>query len=153
MKILSFVLLSIVALTVQAAPSVYRQDVQAPMPEVYQQLYQALESKKMWVVFEPDMGSSIAGLSGRLGENYNRNGLQGIRSLVTCNAWYANEVSNLDPAMLALCPLRVTVIHKDGTTSMLFARPSVHAQSSAALPLLQEIEGIVIEAIQSVARP
>jgi len=153
MKILSFVLLSIVALTVQAAPSVYRQDVQAPMPEVYQQLYQALESKKMWVVFEPDMGSSIAGLSGRLGENYNRNGLQGIRSLVTCNAWYANEVSNLDPAMLALCPLRVTVIHKDGTTSMLFARPSVHAQGSAALPLLQEIEGIVIEAIQSVARP
>jgi len=153
MKILSIVLLCLFTAIAQAQPSVFRQDVQAPMPEVYRQLYQALESKKLWVVFEPNMGQSIAGMAERLGENYNRSGLQGIRSLVTCNAWYANEVSNLDPNMLALCPLRVTVIHKDGTTSMLFARPSAHAQGSPALPVLSEIEGLVIDAIQSVAKP
>ncbi len=146
------VLLCLFAASSQAAPQVFRQDVQAPMPEVYQRLYQALEEKRMWVVFEPDMGQSIGGMAKRLGDNYNLNGLEGIRSLVTCNAWYANEVSNLDPTMLALCPLRVTVIHKDGITSVLFARPSVHAQGSPALSVLSEIEGLVIDAIQSTAK-
>jgi len=149
MQKILILLLSLFAGGAQASSSVSRHEVEAPIDQVYELLYQALESKRLWVVFEPNLGRSIGGMAERLGENYNRNRLQGIRSLVTCNAWYANEVSNLDPDMLALCPLRVSVIHKDGMTRVLFARPTLHAQESAALPVLEEIEELVIEAIRS----
>jgi len=46
---------------------------------------------------------------------------------------YANQVSNLDPTMLALCPLHLTIIEQAGTTTVLFNRPSVAATGSAAL--------------------
>ena len=151
MKVLPILFLCALVGAVQAAEPIFKQQVNAPMDQVYQALHQELESRHLWVVFEPDIGRSIAGMAERLGEDYNRSGLAGIRSLVTCNAWYANQVSNLDPDMLALCPLRVSVTHKDGTTFMLFARPTVHAQGSPALPVLAEIEGMVIEAIKSAA--
>lgn len=145
-----FVLLLALACSLPvAAAGVMRLDVEAPMSQVYRLLYQELESRRLWVVFEPDLGQTISGMADRLGDDYNRNGLEGIRSLVTCNAWYANQVSNLDPQMLALCPLRVSVVHKEGSTRLLFARPSLHAQGSAALPVLQEIEGLVLEAMQA----
>ena len=152
MKTLSFIFLCLFTAIAQAAPSVFRHDVQAPMPEVYQQLYQALESKKLWVVFEPNMGQSIAGMAERLGDNYNRNGLQGIRSLVTCNAWYANEVSNLDPNMLALCPLHITLIQRQGSTRVLFVRPTHVAQGSAAEAIAQELEQDVAKAIEQAVK-
>lgn len=135
-----------------AESTVFKAEVAAPMPKVYKLVYEALEKQRLFVVFEPNIGRNLAGMAERLGENYNRNKLSGIRSLVVCNAWYANEVSNKDPNMLALCPLRVSVIHKEGVTRVLFARPSVHAQGSAALPVIQEVEGLVVDAIKLAAR-
>jgi len=153
MKKLLFACLLLLWGGVAAAGSpLFKAEVEAPMPKVYQALYQALENQRLWVVFEADLGGTIAGMAERLGENYNRNGLQGMRALVTCNAWYANEVSNHDPDMLALCPLRVAVTHKDGKTRMLFARPSLHAQGSPALPVIEEVEKLVIDAIEAAAK-
>jgi hypothetical protein len=40
-------------------------------------------------------------LSGKQGDNYNRNNIQAIRSMVCCNSWYAAKVSKLDPDMLS----------------------------------------------------
>lgn len=144
-------LLFCLSLPVHAAGNIHRVEVGAEMPKVYQAVYQELESRRLFVVFEPDMGRTIAGLAERLGEDYNRNRLEGIRSMVVCNAWYTNQVSNLDPDMLALCPVRVTVIHKEGVSTILFARPSVHAQGSPALPVIEEIEALVTEAIDTAA--
>lgn len=145
----NILLLSLLCLgaVASAADSIYKAQAQAPLEQVYRQLYQALETQRLWVVFEADLGANLSGMAGRLGENYNRNELQGIRSMVVCSPWYANEASNLDPNMLALCPLRLGVIHKDGVTSVLFARPTLHAADSPALPVVEEIEGLVIEAI------
>lgn len=122
-----------------------------PEPKVFSQLYQALEARKLWVVFTANIGSTLEDMKGRLGDNYNRNHLKAIQSLVVCNAMYANEVSNLDPTMLALCPMRVTVIWQNGKTRMLFARPSLQAQGSPALPFIKNIENEVIAAMQQVA--
>ena len=51
--------------------------------------------------------------------------------------------------MLSLCPLHITVVQKDHTTSILFNRPTFIGQGSAAMPLLKEIETEVSEAIES----
>ena len=150
-KLLILPLMFLLLGVARAESPIYKQEVAAPLQAVYQSLYAALEQQKLWVVFEADMGRSINGMAQRLGERHNQNGLQGIRSMVVCNPWYANEVSNLDPDMLALCPLRVALTHKAGTTSMLFARPSVQAQGSAALPVIVEVEQLVIDAIKAAA--
>ena len=128
--------------------AVYQHSVQRPLAAVYDGIYQSLESRKLWVVFEANIGANLAGMAERLGDDYNRNQLEGIRTLVVCNAFYANRVSNLDSTMLALCPLRVTVIHKAGRSTALFVRPTHTAQGSPAEPVLREIETLVVAAIE-----
>ncbi len=128
--------------------AVYIQQVDKPVSAVYDALYKSLEEAHFYVVFEPDIGKNLARFSEKWGENYNRNKLSEIRSMVFCNGWYANKVSNLDPDMLGFCPLHLTLIERDGKTTVLFNRPAVMAKNSPAKALFEEIEGEVITAIK-----
>lgn len=132
-----------------AANTVFSITVDKPVDAVYNSVYQSLEASRFYVVFEPDIGKNLANFAERWGDDYNRNKLSAIRSMVFCNGWYANRVSNLDPGMLGLCPLHATVIGRDGKTTVLFNRPSVIAANSPALKLVTQIENEVIEAIQT----
>ena len=111
-----------------ADASVFVLSVDKPINEVYPSVYKSLEESRLYVVLEPDIGSNLAGFSERWGDDYNRNKLSAIRGMVFCNGWYANQVSNLDPQMLAFCPMHITLIEKEGTTTALFARPTVIAR-------------------------
>ena len=130
------------------ASAVYQQTVKKTMSEVYDSLYKSLEDARFFVVFEPNIGANLARFSDKWGEDYNRNNLSGIRSMVFCNGWYANKVSNLDPDMLGFCPLHITLIEREGKTTVLFNRPSVVAQESPAKELFVKIESEVMAAIQ-----
>jgi len=133
----------------QAAEStVYKNTVNQPMDKVYPAVYEALEEARFYVVFEPGISKNIERFADKWGESYNQNKLSGIRSMVFCNGWYANQVSNTDPDMLALCPLRLSLYEKSGQTSVVFARPTVIGGESAAKGVLKEIEDKVINAIQ-----
>jgi len=150
MKALLFALLLGLSMTVQATPAgVFRADAKVPMSRAYPAVVKALEEARFWVVFEADIGNSLAGFADKWGADYNRNGLDGIRAIVVCNGWYANAVSNADPDLLALCPLRVNLVEKDGATRVLFARPSVIAAGSPAEAQVLEIENIIIDAIRA----
>ncbi len=133
--------------------NVYKQSVKGKMSEVYPAVYEALENARFFVVFEPFISKNLARFSERWGENYNRSQLDSIRSMVFCHAWYANEVSNKDPEMLSLCPLRVGLYEKSGKTTVVFAKPSVIAEHSPAKAVLEEAEQDVIRAIQSGLKP
>lgn len=128
--------------------SVFQKTADVPMDVAYKRVYQQLEENRFYVVFEPNIGSNISGFAERWGEDYNRNGLTGIRSMVFCNGWYANAVGNADPSMLALCPLHVTLTEKGGKTTVLFIRPTVIAAGSPALEVASEIESQVINALE-----
>lgn len=132
-----------------AADPVFRTDVDRPMEAVYPAVKTALEEAKFFVVFEANIGKNLARFQERWGEDYNRSELAGIRSMVFCNGWYANRVSNADPDMLALCPLRLTVVERAGTSRILFARPSRLAGDSPAKGVLKEAERAVIAAIRN----
>ncbi len=146
--LLLFVFL-IMHFNVQAADSaIYKISVNQPMDVVYPKVYEALEDARFYVVFEPNISKNIARFAEKWGDSYNQNKLQSIRSMVFCNAWYANQVSNKDPDMLALCPLSLGLYEKSGKTTIVFVRPAVIGEHSAARLLLQEIENAVIEAIK-----
>lgn len=139
----------LILLPALAAPGVQVWQRQAPLDSAYQAIYQALEERRFFVVFEPNIGNNLSRFSERWGEDYNRNGLDGIRAMVFCNAWYANQVSNQDPEMLALCPLHLTLIHREGRTRVLFLRPSHAAQGSGAETIAAELEAEVVKAVEA----
>ena len=134
---------------VENQTGVYSKNVNKPVSEVYDKVYQNLEDAGFYVVFEPNIGANLSRFSEKWGEDYNKNNLSVLRSMVFCNGWYANKVSNIDPNMLGFCPLHLTLIERDGKTTVLFNRPSIIAQHSPAKELFVEIEAEVIEAIDS----
>jgi len=129
--------------------AVYSKTVDNSVEVVYPALYESLEEARFFVVFEPNIGQNISRFADRWGENYNRNGLDEIRSMVFCNGWYANQVSNLDPQMLGFCPLHLTLTERGGRTTVLFNRPTATAKGSPAFELFTELENEVIKAIEA----
>jgi len=107
-----------------------------------------MDDSRFFVVKEINIGKNISGFAEKWGEDYNKNNLTAIRSMVFCNGWYANKISNLDPSMLGVCPLHLTLTEKDGKTTVLFNRPTVTAKGSPAYEVFVEIEDEVIAIIK-----
>ena len=135
------------------SPLVREWSVERDLDGTYQAVYKALEDNNFFVVFEVDMQANLSRFAERWGEDYNRNDLEGIRAMVFCNGWYANQVSNRDPALLVLCPLHLTVIHKAGKSTVQFLRPSHVARGSAAEAVATELEAAVVKAIEQGIAP
>jgi len=129
--------------------SVYKKSAAIPLDEAFNSVYLELEERNFYVIFEANIGKNISRFKDKWGDEYNQNNLGGIRSMVFCNGWFANKVSNLDPNMLALCPLRLSVIEHSGQSHILFIKPSVVGKDSPALDILINIEKTVIEAINA----
>ena len=147
MRTIILVALFVFSNTLMAADSVFVAEKKADFESTYKQVYKALENNRFFVVFEPDIGANLSGFAKKW-KDHNQNKLDRIKSMVFCNGWYANRVSNLDTRMLAFCPMRMTLIEKDGRTTALFARPTVIAADSPARETLEELENEVIAAIK-----
>lgn len=52
--------------------------------------------------------------------------------------------------MMGFCPVRVTLIEKNGKTSILFVKPSIAPEDSKAYAILKQLEAKVISAIDAV---
>lgn len=141
-------LIAFFSVSATANDSVWVHKVNKPVDAIYGPIYKSLEEANFFVVFEPNIGKSISGFSERWGNEYNRNKLTQIRSMVFCNGWYANQVGNADPEMLALCPLHITLTEKEGRSTILFVRPTAVAKGSKAEAIASEIEDKVIKAIE-----
>ncbi|MCP4598658.1 DUF302 domain-containing protein [Neptuniibacter sp.] len=147
LQISSILTLCFVTVLVQASP-VLKLKLEGDFSSNYDKVSQALENKRFYVVFEPNIGGSISNFKERWGDDYNRNGFEEIRSLVFCNPWYVNQVINKDPEMAALCPLSVTLLHKQNTTQLMFLRPSQLKPDSPAQDILQELESDIEKALR-----
>ena len=127
-------------------------DIDKDLETSYKIIYNSLENNRMYVVFEPNIQANLSHFAKRWGEDYNRNKLEGIRAMVFCNAWYANQVSNADPDMMAMCPMHVTLIQKGGRTRVLFLSPTAMAKGSAAMDVAAELEQDVSKAIDEAVK-
>jgi uncharacterized protein (DUF302 family) len=153
-KSLLAALLLCIALPVWAgSPAIYEKQIKGDLDKNYDKLNKSLEDSGFFVIFEPNIGKNLDGMAKEMGKEYNLNKLDGIRSMIFCNARYANRLSNLDPSALALCPLHVTLIQKAGITTVLFVKPSAVVQSGSAAPLALEIEATVEKSIEAAAQP
>ncbi|MEM9388334.1 MAG: hypothetical protein AAGA68_25000 [Pseudomonadota bacterium] len=126
---------------------IYQRSVMADQAAAYDAVYHSLEESRFWVIAEPNIGKSLAKNEERWGENYNRNGYEAIRSLVFCSPWYANELSNLDPRALAMCPFSATMLYREGQATVLFERPTTVVTEGPAKELVARLEAAVVEAL------
>ncbi|MEO0423317.1 MAG: hypothetical protein AAF184_13320 [Pseudomonadota bacterium] len=130
-----------------AADPIYQRSVMADQATAYDAVYHSLEESRFWVIAEPNIGKSLARNAERWGENFNRNGYEAVRSLVFCSPWYANELSNLDPRALAMCPFSATMLYRDGEATVLFERPTTVVNEGPAKELVARLEAAVVEAL------
>ncbi len=147
-------LLSIVSIVfftpaIAANPSVFEKNAQLPLQQAVRALNHRLDAAGYAVVDELSISENLKRMASKWGDDYNRNQIEGITALVFCSGWYVNQVSNLDPQLLGLCPLHITLTHKAGITTALFNRPTAIARNSPAQKTLQEVEDEVIQAIEA----
>jgi len=147
--LLAIVLSGIFNLAFAANPAVFEKSARLPLAQAVTAVSKKLDDAGYAVVDELAISDNLKRMAKKWGDDYNRNQLEGITSLVFCSGWYVNQVSNLDPQLLGLCPLHVTLTHKDGVTSALFNRPTAIAGNSPARKVLQEAEDEVIHAIET----
>lgn len=126
---------------------VYSASAQGDFDIIYKNIKDSLEKNRLFVVFQPNIGANISGFAKRWGDNYNRNNLDNIKAMVFCNAWYANEMSNLDVKMTALCPLHITLIQQKGITTVNFVRPDMIAKDSKAASVAGELTELIIKSV------
>ena len=149
LKQVALLLLFIFATNLNAEnKAVFKITVEDTFKDVYGRVYESLEEARFFVVFEPDIGKNISKFSERWGEDYNRSNITALRSMVFCNVWYANQISNRDPELLGLCPLHISLYERQGRTNILFNRPTLISKNSPAHELIEEIENLIIEAIK-----
>ena len=139
-------------LTMADSPLVYVKQVPGNFDKTYKNVFNALEDNGYYVIFEPNIGKNLANFKDRWGKEYNKNKLEAIRGMVFCSAAQANEISNLDPVLLALCPLHITLTHKEGITQILFVRPSLVGSGSPAEKVTTELEQDVIRTIEAAVK-
>lgn len=134
--------------TLRVNPLIYDRTVSGDMNEVYKRIFTALENNSYYVIFEQNLGKNLSHFAKRWGDDYNKNKLDSIRSMVFCSAWYANKISNIDPGLLAICPLHITLYSKNKNTHILFVRPGKVAGKSKAHKIAKELEDDVIRTIE-----
>ncbi len=151
-SVLALLLMISLAAAAETPSSVYKKTVGRDLGSTYDKVHDALEAQRFWVVFEADMGARMARFAERWGEDYNRNKLAGVKSMVFCHIWWTNQIANADPDMLAMCPLHLSLYERDGSTSVVMLRPSVLARGSGAeakaVELESELIGIIEGALQ-----
>lgn len=135
--------------TAQASEYIYSREIQGEFTHIYDQVHKALEQARFYVIFEANIGKNLKRNASRWGEDYNRNGYEEVRSLVICNPWYANQMLNLDPELIAACPFSVSILYRKGTATVLFERPAHLAQGRAA-DLMWEVENTIVTALDTV---
>jgi uncharacterized protein (DUF302 family) len=133
------------------ADSVYIKTYDTPISKIYPKLLAALDNTGFIVISEIDILAKFkaAGLPKAFGKKFNTNNLTGMKAVIVCNAWFGNEIANNDPLMMAFCPVRVTLIERDGKTSIMYVRPSVAPEDSKAYLLLKKLEQKVISAVEN----
>ena len=139
-------------MTLADSPMIYVKQITGNFDKTYKNVFTALEDNGFYVIFEPNLGKNLAYFKDRWGKEYNKNKLEAIRSMVFCSAAHANEISNLDPEMLALCPLHITLTHKEGVTQIFFVRPSLVSSGSPAEKVAAELEQEIIRTIESAVK-
>lgn len=148
-KILALSLALLAVSTVaEANQLVFLQSVRRPIGPTFRGVVVALKHSGFKVVKRINIGQKLAGAAKHFHwKNYNESHLTGIRTVIFCNAKFANAIANADPAMLAVCPLHLTFVQQGDLTRVEFVKPAEIARGTKAEVAARQLQEKVIAAI------
>ncbi len=144
--ILTFLLLCSTSLF--ANTGIYKVSVHENFSTALHVLKKSLEKEGLYIISKADISGTLAQLKDKIGKSYNKRGYTKAQSIIFCNPFYANDVMNEDPTMMALCPLKIMLLEKDGITTALFVLPSTFSKHSPAEKTLKIVENKVLSALK-----
>jgi len=143
-----FILSLLFSTSLFAGSGIYKVSVKEDFPSALHTLKKTLEDQGLYIISKADISGTLKRMKGKLGKEYNKRGYSKVQSIIFCNPFYANDVLNLDPDMMALCPLKIMLLEKNGKTTALFVPPTIIAKKSPAKKVLKEVEEKVKKALK-----
>lgn len=131
-----------------AGSAIYKVSVKEDFRSALHSIKKTLEDQNLYIISKADISGTLASMKGKLGKDYNKRDYEEAKSIIFCNPFYANDVMNADPDMMALCPLKIMLMTKNGKTTALFVLPSKLAGKSPAKKILIEVENRVKKALK-----
>ena len=131
-----------------ADSAIYKVSVKEDFRSALHSIKKTLENQNFFVISKADISGTLARMKGKLGKDYNKRGYEKAQSIIFCNPFYANNVMNADPDMMALCPLKIMLMTKKGKTTALFVLPSKLAKGSPAQSILIQVENKIKKALK-----
>ena len=131
------------------ANEIYTKTITKPFSVYFPELKKSIEKNHMGIIYEFDLVERFKkkGFDKKFGDAFNKNGLDKIVTLLICNGYVGNQVSNIDPNMMALCPIKITVIKKGAQTTITFLKYQNVTQNKEIKELLSTLHKIVINTI------
>jgi len=143
------IVLSILYSTILCASEVYKKEISLPIEIYYPKLIKAIKANHMNVLYELNLLEKFkaSGYDKKFGSEFNKSHLKAVKTLLLCNGYVGNQVSNIDPDMMVLCPLRLTLISTAAGTRVVFVKSSHLATSPKIKQLLATLDDILIHTI------
>jgi len=131
------------------ADNIYTKEVNEPFSTYFPKLKAAIQKNHMNIIYEIDLIEKFkkSGYDKKFGADFNRNKLDKVVTLLLCNGYVGNQVSNIDPRMMALCPIRITVIKKGDKTEVVFLKSADTTDNRQVKELLATLDTILIHTI------
>jgi len=131
------------------ASEIYKKEISLPIEKYYPKLKKAIRANHMNILYELDLLKKFkkSGYAKRFGKDFNKNHLKAVKTLLLCNGYVGNQISNIDPDMMALCPIRLTVISMASGTQVVFIKSDDLAKSRKVQRLLATLDEILIHTI------
>ncbi len=134
--------------TLFAGHAIYKVSINEDFPTALHTLKKTLEQQNLYIISKADISGTLKRMKNKLGTEYNKRNYSKVQSIIFCNPFYANEVLNLDPDMMALCPLKIMLMEKNDRTTAPFVLPTALAKRSKARKVLAEVEKKVKKALK-----
>jgi len=131
------------------ASDFYTKVIYEPIETYYPKFKAAIKKNHMNVLYELDLIKQFKdkGYPAKFGKEFNTNKLDGVKTVLVCNGYVGNQVSNIDPIMMALCPIRVTLIKEGGRTTVVFLKHSSVSAPKKIKDLLITLDNVIINTI------
>jgi len=134
---------------VVAGDNIYKKVVNENYDSYYPKLKKELEINHVNVISEMDLIERFtqAGYAKKFGKDFNKNHLEKVTSLILCNGYIGNQVSNIDVTMMAFCPIRLTVLKQGDKTIVLYVKSAPNASNPKVVSLLKTLDTVVINTV------
>ena len=140
----------VLAVSSAASESVYTKVIDENYDSYMPKFKIALKANHMNVVSELDLMERFSKVKGaeKYRGGFEKQGITKVTSLVTCIGLVGLQVAAAEPDMMALCPVRITVMAKGDKTVVTFIRNQYVAKGTAVEDTVARLDNAIIDTVE-----